>query len=527
MVHRCSHATRQAADGLRYWAGKIYLAGGYTDGFINTAQSIMHVYDVLTNTWDTTRASMPATLGGAGGAAVNGEFFVMGGRDAVIANRNIVYVYNIAANMWAIGANIPTGVNVPGSAVIGGNIWLFGGGNPFAGPRTSPEFGRKGVQVPDTTNILQIYDPATNIWSSGPPLSQQRSFPAGTNVGNTAVAVGGYTGTTSTNSVEINVGTGCPTPTPTVTPTATPTPTPGPCNFQVLIVYSDTGQPTQFQSQILAEPGVTAVDLFDGQVGTPTLAQLQQYDIVVPYSNFVFFDAVTLGNNLADYVDGGGIVVQYGFSHFGPTQIWGIYGRWLNDNYNPYAYSESLLFGAFTLGTFNAGHPLMAGVTTLNSDFQNVVTPAAGATEIAAASNGNSLVAFRPVSGGHTTVGVTAYVGTDSTQSGHWGRVVVNAGNWLGCGAEHQRRRNAPELHADRGQSKLTAGNPTMAGRMFDGIPDLCGAQGCPGPLTRPRTITIRIRSPIRLARPRSTVTTDAMTCVGTNFIFVKLTWEL
>ena len=55
-------------------------------------------------------------------------------------------------------------------------------------------------------------------------------------------------------------------------------------------------------------------------VGTPTLGQLQQYDIVVPFSNSPFLDGVTLGNNLADYVDGGGIVVQYGFSHYGPAQ---------------------------------------------------------------------------------------------------------------------------------------------------------------------------------------------------------------
>ena len=69
------------------------------------------------------------------------------------------------------------------------------------------------------------------------------------------------------------------------------------------------------QSEIQAEPGVAAVDLFDALVGTPTLAQLQQYDIVVPFSNSAFLDSDTLGNNLADYVDGGGIVVQYGFSH--------------------------------------------------------------------------------------------------------------------------------------------------------------------------------------------------------------------
>jgi hypothetical protein len=220
-----------------------------------------------------------------------------------------------------------------------------------------------------------------------------------------------------------------PTPTPTPTLTPTPTATPGGCQFHVLIVYSDNGLPSQLQSEIQAEPNVVAVDLFDGQVGTPTLAQLQQYEIVVPYSNFPFADPVTLGNNLADYVDGGGIVVQHGFAFEDTT--FGIFGRWLTDGYSPYDYSPNLQFADFSLGTFDAGHPLMAGVTSLNSNFQNVVTPNAAATEVAQNNLGQSLVAFRPVSGGHTTVGVTAYVGTESDQSGDWGRVIVNAGNWL------------------------------------------------------------------------------------------------
>lgn len=206
----------------------------------------------------------------------------------------------------------------------------------------------------------------------------------------------------------------------------------GVCQFHVLIVYADTeGLPTQLQSEIQAEPNVIAVDLFDATVGTPTLAQLQQYEIVVPFSNSPFLDGDTLGDNLADYVDGGGIVVQHGFSHLGPGQPYGINGRWLSDNYNPYDYSQNFAFNPFTLGTFNGGHPLMAGVTSLNSDFQNIVTPAAGATEVAATNLATSLVAFRPVSGGHTTVGVTAYVGAAATQSGDWGKVIVNAGNWL------------------------------------------------------------------------------------------------
>jgi hypothetical protein len=59
------------------------------------------------------------------------------------------------------------------------------------------------------------------------------------------------------------------------------------------------------------------VDLFDALVGTPSLGQLQQYNIVVPFSNSGFLDSDTLGNNLADYVDGGGVVVQQGFGFYG------------------------------------------------------------------------------------------------------------------------------------------------------------------------------------------------------------------
>jgi len=70
----------------------------------------------------------------------------------------------------------------------------------------------------------------------------------------------------------------------------------------------------------------------------------------------------------------------------------------------------------------------MAGVRTLDSNYADLVIPA---TEVAQMNTGDSLVAFRQVSGGHTTVGVTAYVGDGAIQSGDWGKVVVNAGNWL------------------------------------------------------------------------------------------------
>src|SRR5262249_15037916 len=178
------------------------------------------------------------TLGGPGFGVINGHIYIAGGRNLANTNLNTLYDYDIVANAWTTRANLPSGVNVPGSAVIGGKLWVFGGGNPFTGSSTSPSSGKSGLRAwltrvfnPDTTGTLQVYDPASDSWTSGPSLNQIRSFPAGTEVGNTAVAVGGYTGVSTTTSVEVNVtGGGCATPTPTVAGTVSPTPTCPPGN---------------------------------------------------------------------------------------------------------------------------------------------------------------------------------------------------------------------------------------------------------------------------------------------------------
>ena len=218
-----------------YFNGKIYLVGGYSTGNISPAFLQTWEYDPVANTF-VTKTPIPAAngFGGAGSGVVNGHLYVAGGRDATNTVIATTWDYDIAADTWTARANLPSADNVPGSAVIGGKLWIFGGGNPFSGSAASPKSGNKGLRAwfnrllqPDTTNALQVYDPGTDSWSSGPTLNQQRSFPAGTNVGNTAVAVGGYTGSSTTTSVEINVATGgCASPTPTVPPTATPTASP-------------------------------------------------------------------------------------------------------------------------------------------------------------------------------------------------------------------------------------------------------------------------------------------------------------
>jgi hypothetical protein len=300
---------------------------------------------------------------------------------------------------------------------------------------TSPSGGTFEVQLEESTGdiwlLYQDVDFGSSSWNNG----------ASASVG-IQNATGGYALQYSCNEAVLAAGrvvhifrpsgTATPTPTPTNTPVGpTPTPTCPPAgNFQVLIVHADDPPPTTLQSQLLADPNVTAVDLFDARSSTPTLAQLQGYDIVVVFSNYPFFDPITLGNNLADYQDGGGVVVA-NFGSFYGAGNYGIQGRWQTGGYSPYNYSTSVLFNAVTLGTYDPTHPLMQGVTTLNAVARIGATVASGGTQVAAYSDNSSAVAFK-TTGGRTAVGMPAYIGDGANSgSGDYARVIVNAGLWL------------------------------------------------------------------------------------------------
>jgi N-acetylneuraminic acid mutarotase len=209
-----------------YFNGKIYLVAGYNSGNVDPSFGQVWEYDPVANTFNTSRTSMPATLGGPGFGVINGHLYVAGGRDINNTNLSTLYDYDIAADTWTQRANLPTGINVPGSAVIGGKLWVFGGGDPFGGSAAVPS--KRHTQIPDTTNILQIYDPVTDSWTTGPSLITVRSFPSGTDIGNVAVAVGGYDGIQTITSVETNETSGgncSPTPTATASTSGTPTAT--------------------------------------------------------------------------------------------------------------------------------------------------------------------------------------------------------------------------------------------------------------------------------------------------------------
>src|SRR5215470_13179436 len=206
------------------------------------------------------------------------------------------------------------------------------------------------------------------------------------------------------------------------------------CPFRVLIAYADgNGLPTKIQNEIQAEPGVTAVDLFDAFSGTPTLQQLQQYNIVFAFSNSGWNDAVAMGNVLADYQDGGGVVVvgTFAWDNRGP---WLLGGRWVTFGYSPFYSTNITDFISTTANITQPRHPLMQGVSSLSAFLRNGVTLALFASAVAVWTDGPPAVAYKTQNNGHTAVGLNGCL--DHNFSGQWGRVIDMdrlcraAGNW-------------------------------------------------------------------------------------------------
>ncbi len=402
--------------------GKIYVIGGY-DLFGNETNRTWE-YDPLTNTWDTSRTNIPLPMGDSVCSIVGNHIYLAGSSNFGFGS-NYHFQYDILTDSWSARAPVPVVLTSATGAAVGTQTYVIGGLDPYLPIRST-----------------YIYDTISDTWSQGPDTNVPHAGAGGTAIGNLLIVVGGINGkvpesdTVETSLVEVG-----PTPSPSPTPKPTPTPSPGPCPLQVLIVYTDTGVPSQLRLQIQSQPGVIGVDLFDAQSRTPALADLQRYDVVVVYSwgEVGFQDADTLGNNLADYVDSGGVVVQAGESYYNsikPELPIGITGRWLSDGYPPFDYTRGVSTQQFFLGDFDADHPLMAGVSILRGTFMNLVPVAAGSLNVAQTYGfGFPLIAARPVSGGHTTVGISACLGAalPVVQGGDWGKVIVNAGKWLLC----------------------------------------------------------------------------------------------
>jgi hypothetical protein len=177
--------------------------------------------------------------------------------------------------------------------------------------------------------------------------------------------------------------------------------------YDLMVAHCDPGSTSGVQTNIGGDPFYDSVDYVDCTTQTPTVATMLNYGCVYTWSNYQYQSSSGMGNNLADYVDGGGTVV---ISDFGWTSGWGLQGRVMTDaNYAPMTHNGSGAYTYTNLGTKDDAHVFMDGVTSISNIFYwTYVSKEAPATWVADNTSGNVYCA---VNADFNVAGVNMYPG--------------------------------------------------------------------------------------------------------------------
>ena len=115
--------------------GRLYVAGGYLNGYLST----LEVYDPASDTW-TTASSMPTARSFAAAAGIDGKFYVVGG-GSTAGIFGTLEVYDPGTDMWTTETPMPTVRSTLAAAAIDGNLYAVGGVNTSGDLSTLEVFG--------------------------------------------------------------------------------------------------------------------------------------------------------------------------------------------------------------------------------------------------------------------------------------------------------------------------------------------------------------------------------------------------
>ncbi|WP_436867042.1 Kelch repeat-containing protein [Bacillus fungorum] len=146
----------------------------------NVFSSVAYASEADNNVWKL-KDTLFEGRAGAGVAEVNGKFYVIGGASGSTVS-NVVQEYDPETNKWSNKANMPTARTDLGVAVVDNKIYAIGGyrGNAFT---------YRGA-----TNIVEVYDPTTNSWSTTTSMPVALSGGGTVACNNKIYVVGGLTG---------------------------------------------------------------------------------------------------------------------------------------------------------------------------------------------------------------------------------------------------------------------------------------------------------------------------------------------
>lgn len=181
-------AAAAAVNGKIYVIGGATLAPGATQPYLDfkARQNVLGTveeYDPAANSWRA-RASMPTPRNHVAIGAINGKIYVAGGRVGapyigLSSDISVTEVYDPAADQWgAVLARMPTARSAMAYGVHGGRLLTAGG--EWQDPTMQAVF-----------RSFEAYDPATNTWTTLPPMALARHGLAGAVVGNRFYAISG------------------------------------------------------------------------------------------------------------------------------------------------------------------------------------------------------------------------------------------------------------------------------------------------------------------------------------------------
>jgi N-acetylneuraminic acid mutarotase len=165
---------------------KFYLAGGWNH-FDARTRDTLEAFDVDApsgSQWSTKR-SMGTPRYGAAVGAIGGKLYVAGGLNANTGwGNNVLEAYDPATDTWSVKTPMPTARGFAATVVLDGRLYVMGGTDYPGGP---------GPAV--IRDVVEVYDPVTDAWSSLLPLPAPRSGAAGAVVDGRIYLFGGTDGT--------------------------------------------------------------------------------------------------------------------------------------------------------------------------------------------------------------------------------------------------------------------------------------------------------------------------------------------
>jgi N-acetylneuraminic acid mutarotase len=160
--------------------GRIYAIGGF--GAPAVAVATVEEYDPATDTW-TTKTEMPTKRGFLACAAADGRVYVLGGNTGPGiwgTSLDTVEVYDPATDRWTVGPPMSAARDGAAASAVDGRVYAIAGAVVT------------GHESYDTLKSVEVYDPTSATWVARADLSRGRDTFSALAVDGGILVVGGF-----------------------------------------------------------------------------------------------------------------------------------------------------------------------------------------------------------------------------------------------------------------------------------------------------------------------------------------------